>query len=135
MKNTSIYTIMLGNYKKLICEYNLKLKLFFFFLLLISPFRSLTQIIEQNKRKYQTRIRKLEQKIMDVTLEIGRQHSANQQQLQHDVANLNKYKYKQYTSTSASIQQQPPTNAHFRQHQHQHHHQQQHHDNVPETTL
>ena len=107
-------------------------------------YRSLTQIIEQNKRKYQTRIRKLEQKIMDITLEIGRQQSANQQQqqhhqqqqqLEHDVANLNKYKFKQYTLSSASIQ--PPPTTHFRLHQ-QHQLQQlqqQQHDNVPETTL
>ncbi|KAM7364607.1 colorectal mutant cancer protein isoform 2-T2 [Cochliomyia hominivorax] len=88
---------------------------------------SLTQIIEQNKRKYQTRIRKLEQKIMDVTLEIGRQQQ--HQQLEQDVVNINKYKYKQTPPTAAQ---------HFRPHQHQHLHQQQHthhHDNVPETTL
>ncbi|XP_023291996.2 colorectal mutant cancer protein isoform X1 [Lucilia cuprina] len=98
---------------------------------------SLTQIIEQNKRKYQTRIRKLEQKIMDITLEIGRQQQ--HQQLEQEVANINKYKYKQYTPSAASMQQQ--TTTHFNRHQHHHHQQQQqqqqqsHHDNVPETTL
>ncbi|XP_061395644.1 colorectal mutant cancer protein [Musca vetustissima] len=86
---------------------------------------SLTQIIEQNKRKYQTRIRRLEQKIMDISLEMGRQqHLAND--VPHIAFGANKYKYRQHTSSHNSNVTPPPTSsaAHLR-----------HAENVPETTL
>lgn len=67
---------------------------------------------------------------MDVTLEIGRQQQ--HQQLEQEVANINKYKYKQQLPTPPTIHFRPH---HHQQHQHHHHQQQSHHDNVPETTL
>ncbi|XP_059218622.1 colorectal mutant cancer protein isoform X3 [Stomoxys calcitrans] len=96
--------------------------------------QSLTQIIEQNKRKYQTRIRRLEQKIMDITLEMGRQQniaSKQHQQLADDMSPLsfgaNKYKYRQNASPhvhSSNLTPPPSSSVHMR-----------HSENVPETTL
>uniref|UniRef100_A0A1A9WY38 MCC-bdg_PDZ domain-containing protein n=1 Tax=Glossina brevipalpis TaxID=37001 RepID=A0A1A9WY38_9MUSC len=86
--------------------------------------QNLTQIIEQNKRKYQVRIRKLEQKIMNMSLELGRQTAYQQQQT--DMAKsvetaviFEKYhKYRQHNTTSSLLSPN-----HLK------------HDNVPETTL
>ncbi|XP_073818964.1 colorectal mutant cancer protein isoform X2 [Musca autumnalis] len=88
--------------------------------------QSLTQIIEQNKRKYQTRIRRLEQKIMDITLEMGRQ-----QQLANEVPQVafsaNKYKYRQHVNPHGNSIVTPPPSSSSGQLRHA--------DNVPETTL
>ncbi|KAL9891619.1 uncharacterized protein ACN427_007946 isoform 1-T1 [Glossina fuscipes fuscipes] len=86
--------------------------------------QNLTQIIEQNKRKYQVRIRKLEHKIMNMSLELGRQAAYHQQQTDPtssvDTAVIfEKYhKYKQHNTTSSLLS---PTHVK--------------HDSVPETTL
>ncbi|XP_075152108.1 colorectal mutant cancer protein isoform X2 [Haematobia irritans] len=92
--------------------------------------QSLTQIIEQNKRKYQTRIRRLEQKIMDITLEMGRQqNSMSKHHMTDDVTSLSfgptKFKYRQNISPhNHNLNPPPSSSVHLR-----------HSENVPETTL
>lgn len=87
------------------------------FLFLSNSFaRNLTQIIEQNKRKHQNRVRKLEQKLMELTMQNERKlHSSNrncyQQQQQQDVNEadiLNVYKSKHSGNSSEQHLKSPP---------------------------